>query len=40
MYWAIELKADTHKVDRLHIKGGTTLDDGSIAIIARGRKEG
>ena len=40
MYWAMELKAETHKVDRLHIKGGITLDDDNIAIIARGRKEG
>lgn len=40
MTWAMELKQEEHKVDRLHIKGGIALENGDIAIVARGRKEG
>ena len=35
-----QLKQTEHKIDRLHIKTGMMLDDGTIAIVGRGRKEG
>ena len=40
MSWALDLPQTLHKIDRLHIKTGICMDDGRIAVIARGRPEG
>ena len=40
MNWALTLKQDTHKIDRLHLKCGVALPDGRIAVLARGKPEG
>ena len=40
MYYAMELSAATHKMDRLHVKSAVTLDSGSICVFARGRLDG
>merc|ERR1712048_393181 len=40
MNWALVLKQDTHKIDRLHLKCGTCLPDGRIAVLARGKPDG
>ena len=39
MDWALVLKQDTHKIDRLHLKCGATLSDGRIVVLARGKPE-
>lgn len=39
-YWALELPAGTHEIDRLHIKSGVVMDDKSIQIVGRGRLKG
>lgn len=39
-YWALELQQSTHTIDRLHIKSGIAMDDGSINIVGRGRIQG
>ena len=40
MYWALNDPQTVHEIDRLHIKTGIALDDGKIAIVARGRLKG
>ena len=40
MNWALVLKQDVHKIDRLHLKCGVALPDGRIAVLARGKPEG
>ena len=40
MYWALNLTQGAHNIDRLHIKTSITLDDGTIAVVARGRLKG
>ena len=40
MYWALNCPHSEHEMDRLHIKTGIMLDDGTIAIVARGRLKG
>ena len=40
MYWALNCPHSEHEMDRLHIKTGIMLDDGTIAIVARGRLRG
>ena len=37
MYYALNLPQTAHNIDRLHIKAGIALDDGTIAVVARGR---
>ena len=42
-YWALGnegLQRTTHEIDRLHIKCGVTMDDGTIQIVGRGRTAG
>ena len=40
MYYALNLPQTAHNIDRLHIKACITLDDGTIAVVARGRLKG
>jgi len=40
MYWALNWPAVEHEMNRLHVKAGITLDDGTIAVVARGRTKG
>lgn len=40
MYYALNLPQTAHNIDRLHIKAGIALDDGTIAVVARGRLKG
>ena len=40
MYWALNLRQTVHNTDRLHIKAAITLEDGTIAVVARGRIKG
>ena len=40
MEWCFERKAEDHKIDRFHIKCAEVMNDGSIAVIARGRTSG
>ena len=40
MEWALVKKSEDHKIDRFHIKCATVMDDGSIAVVARGRTVG
>ena len=40
MYWALNCPQSVHEIDRLHIKTGIMLDDGTIAVVARGRVKG
>ena len=39
-YWAMELQQATHTIDRLHIKSGIAMDDGTISVVGRGRIAG
>jgi hypothetical protein len=40
MTWALNKPSTEHKIDRFHIKCATVMEDGSIAVVARGRTEG
>jgi hypothetical protein len=40
MEWCFERKVEDHKIDRFHIKCAEVMNDGSIAVIARGRTSG
>ena len=40
MYYALNLPEKTHKIERLHVKACITLEDGTIAVVARGRLKG
>jgi len=40
MYWALNWAATEHQMSRLHVKAGVTLEDGTIAVFARGRTNG
>lgn len=40
MYWALNWHATEHEMNRLHVKAGITLEDGTIAVFARGRTKG
>ena len=37
MEWVLSKKSEEHKIDRFHIKCATVKEDGSIAVVARGR---
>jgi hypothetical protein len=40
MQWCFEQTAEEHKIDRFHIKCAEVMNDGSIAVVARGRTPG
>lgn len=40
MEWCFERRVEDHKIDRFHIKCAEVMNDGSIAVIARGRTSG
>lgn len=40
MEWCLERKQEDHKIDRFHIKCAQVMNDGSIAVVARGRTPG
>ena len=40
MEWCFERRQEDHKIDRFHVKCAEVMNDGSIAVVARGRTPG